>query len=100
MIAQSPTPVRYVGLSMSRSSLSRQRCRQEPAPPSYRLTVWETAVPELFDTQLLNTFFRQSPSAGNHDRGLAGWVSENPSILDTMRLRQAASDSPVLFRTC
>jgi len=25
---------------------------------------------------------------------------ENRSILDTMRLRQAASDSPVLFRTC
>jgi hypothetical protein len=43
------------------------------------LTVWETAVPELFETRLLNTFSGQSPPAGNRDRGPAGRVSENRS---------------------
>ena len=73
-------PVRFAGSGASRSSWSAPAM---PARVSVTLRPYgKRRCRSCWTRRVLNTFFRQSPPAGNHDRGPAGRVSENRSILD------------------
>ena len=73
-------PVRQARARAGRRGRRRHAGRGRRHPPAVR----ETAAPEFRTRRLLNTFFRQSPPAGNHDRGPSGRVPENRSILNKL----------------
>ena len=67
--------------SRRRSPARVTGCRS-PVSPSHARAASPGPGQLLDGDLLLNTFFRQSPPAGNQDRGPSGRVSENRSILD------------------
>ena len=89
-------PVRSAGSGASRSSSSVPAM---PAGVSVTLRPYgKRQCRSCWARRLSNTFFRQSPPAGNHDRGLSGRVPENRSIYNTRQHAPAYQPRPLAHR--